>query len=225
MLSVSNYRELYEGITQQDSSFRDSLRALADDLPDVLLSELELAQNRLNHAMLGIHPLYHREVELSGIVDYPERALRLFAEKGEDVLPFSELDPAYVQFLESQKRIYNVKERLPLSSVALKASNQWLSEEGVEVPDISATCMHLPDRPFSYSRKQLETAFARSMVLMNHLQNEIEKHGLADIYGANRSDLIQYCQSNSFCFQFDHSVTELTEAAICASGMDNLSNQ
>lgn len=220
-MNVNAYRELYEGLTQQDASFRDAIYALTDSvLTDNILSDLELAQNRLNHAMLGIHPIYRREVELSGIVDYPEKTLSLFCSNNENVIPFSDLDPSYVQFLESQKRIYNVKERLPLSSVALKTSNQWLEDDGVKVPDLSTVEMHLPKERFPYARKTLEMAFARSMVMMNHLQEEIEKHGLDTVYGANRDNLIQYCQSNSFDFQFDQSVGELTETASLAGDLD-----
>lgn len=223
---VNEYRELYEGLTQEDDDFRNAISNLSDStLTDNLLTEIELAQNRLNHAMLGVHPLYRREVELSGIVNYPERALCLFHPDGETVTPFSELDPAYVQFLESQKRIYNVKDTLPLSSVALKTSNQWLKEDGVSVPDTSETQMHLPEDDFPLSRKVLELAFARSMVLMNHLQEEIEKHGLTDTYGTNREDLIQYCQSNSFNYQFHYSVNELTETAMASAKADSLENQ
>lgn len=225
-MNVNEYRELYEGLTQEEGDFRKAIYSLTDStLTDNILSELELAQNRLNHAMLGIHPLYRREVELSGIVDYPERALRLFMPDGETATSFDELDPSYVNFLEAQKRIYHIKTVMPLSSVALKASNQWLKEEGVNVPDISETQMHLPEDEFPFSRKILEMAFARSMVLMNHLQEEIEKYGLADTYGTNREDLIQYCQSNCFNYQFSHSVHELTETAMKASNLDNLANQ
>ena len=220
-MNVHEYRELYEGLTQPDDGFRTAIRELGDaSLPEQLLSDLELVQNRLNHAMLGIHPLYRREVELSGIVDYAGRALRLFAPEGEQALPFDGLDPSYVEFLESQKRAYNVQDCLPLSSVALKASCQWLNEDGVRVPDISQVPMHLPDEKLSGSRRVLEAAFARSMVLMNHLQNEIEKHGLDKVYGVNRGNLIQYCQSNAFDFQFDHSVRELTEVSQQARGME-----
>lgn len=220
-MNVNAYRELYEGLTQQDASFRNAIYALTNSvLTDNILSDLELAQNRLNHAMLGIHPIYRREVELSGIVDYPKKTLSLCHPNNEMVIPFSDLDPSYVQFLESQKRIYNVKERLPLSSVALKTSNQWLEDDGVRVPDISNVEMHLPKDRFPYARKTLEIAFARSMVMMNHLQEEIEKHGLDTVYGANRDNLIQYCQSNSFDFQFNQSIGELTETASLAGDLD-----
>lgn len=225
-MKVSEYRELYEGLTQQNNAFRDNLSSYMDmALAENLLSDLELAQNRLNHAMLGVHPIYRREVELSGIVDYPKKTLYLMGPDGDVPFPFSELDPSYVSFLETQKRVYNVKEMLPLSSVALKASSQWLKEDGVDVPDISKVPMHLPSDDFPHSRKVLEMAFARSMVLMNHLQEEIEKHGLDKTYGANREDLIRYCQSNSFNYQFKHSVHELTEAAERAADMDSVVNQ
>ena len=99
-MNVKAYRELYEGLTQQDSSFRRAVYKLSDDsLVDTLLSELELVQNRLNHAMLGIHPIYRREVELSGIVDYPKQALSLFHTTIDTAIPFSELFPSYVNFL------------------------------------------------------------------------------------------------------------------------------
>ena len=65
-MDVKAYRELYEGITQEDALFRDAIYALNEQVPtDDLFSELDRAQNKLNHAMLGIHPLYRREVELS----------------------------------------------------------------------------------------------------------------------------------------------------------------
>lgn len=226
MLKVNEYRELYEGLTQEGGKFRDAIYALSEQVPEKeLFSDLDRAQNRLNYAMLGIHPIYNREVELSGIVDYARRVLYTYAEDGQIETSFDDLDPSYVSFLETQKRIYNVKETMPLSSVALKTSNQWLAKEDVKVPDLSQVQMNLPSDELSFSRKVLETAFARSMVLMNHLQEEIEKHGLDRAYGASREDLIQYVQSNSFQFQFDHSVNELTQAAKEASLMDNMENQ
>lgn len=226
MLKVNEYRELYEGLTQEGEEFRDAIYALSEQVPEEeLFSDLDRAQNRLNYAMLGIHPIYNREVELSGIVDYARRVLYTYAEDGQIETSFDDLDPSYVSFLETQKRIYNVKETMPLSSVALKTSNQWLAKEDVEVPDLSQTQMNLPSDDLSYSRKVLETAFARSMVLMNHLHEEIEKHGLDRAYGTSREDLIQYVQSNSFQFQFDHSVNELTQAAKDATLMDNMENQ
>ena len=224
-MKVNEYRELYEGMTQKNPDFRSAIGELADGGLETGISELELAQNRLNHAMLGIHPLYRREVELSGIVDYPGRSLKLFHPDGESVVPFDDLDPSYVQFLESQKRVYNVKDLLPLSSVALKASSQWLKEDGVGVPDTSSVQMHLPEDNFFCPRRLLEMAFARSMVLMNHLQEEIEKHGLDSIYGTNREDLMGYCQSNDFNYQFDHSVKELSHTAMKVADMDGIANQ
>lgn len=226
MMTVKEYRELYEGLTQEDARFRDAIYALSKQVPEQdLFSDLERAQNKLNHAMLGIHPLYRREVELSGIVDYANRSLHLYEETGEQVVAFDDLDPSYVSFLEQQKRVYNIKERMPLSSVALKTSHQWLEAEGVEVPKVDDLSMSLPKDSLCYSRKTLQTAFARSMVLMNHLQEQMEQYGLLAVYDVNREDLIQYVQSNSFDFQFDYSVKELTAASQEAANMDGLEQQ
>lgn len=224
MLTVSEYRELYEGLTQEDSAFRERLAALAGPsvCPDKILSDLELAENRLVHAMLGVHPIYRREVELSGIVDYEQQVLRLYVPKGETNQAFSELDPAYVSFLEAQKRIYNVKKQLPLSSVALKASAEWLQEEGVSAPSVDEAAIHLPKESFGLSRRVLEAAFAKNVILVNHIQEEIEKHGLAEAYGANREELHSYCQSHSFDYAFDKSVTELGVVANEALKVDDV---
>lgn len=226
MLKVSEYRELYEGLTQEDGRFRDHLYERSGQTPqEELFPELERAKNRINYAMLGIHPIYQREVELSGIVDYPNKTLYLYDRNGQTKTPFSELDPSYVQFLESQKRIYNVKETLPLSSVALKTSSQMLSDEGVRTPDTEGIPMNLPSYEIPYSRKVLETAFTRSMVLMNHLHEEIEKYGLDRAYGTSREDLIKYVESNSFHFGFEHSVNELADVAKDAVILGGLEEQ
>ena len=222
-MTVHRYRELYEGLTQQDPSFRERLYAYAKtDLAGPILSEQELSENRQIHAMLGIHPIYRREVELSGIADYEKRAFRLFAPDGETSLSFSDLDPAYVSFLESQRRVYNVKQMLPFSSVALKMSREWLAEDNVRAPELPDTYMHVPKAPFSLSRRVLEQAFAKNMVMVNHLQEEIEKHGLDSVYNVNRDDLITYCQSHSFDYQFDRSVGELKDLAYEAADADGL---
>ena len=224
-MDVCSYRELYEGLTQKDDGFRTAIRALTDDMPEILLTDLERTQNRLNHAMLGVHPIYRREVELSGIVNYADRSLSLYTAEGGITHSFHDLDPSYVEFLESLKRVYNVKELLPLSSVALKTSNQWLSDDNVKVPDLSDCDMNLPPDDIPLSRSVLKTAFARSMVMMNHLHEEIERHGLDKTYEVNRSDLITYCQTKQFDFQFDRSVNELStiaeESAGLVSGLDN----
>lgn len=225
-MTVKEYRELYEGLSQEDDKFRKAISAyVGEDMPERLLTELESAQNRLNYAMLGVHPIYRREVELSGIADYKDQALKLYAASGETVLPFQELDPSYVQFLESQKRVYNVKDLMPLSSVALRSAHELLEKEDVSLPDLSGTDMHLPQRKLSMSVKTLQLAFARSMVLMNHLQEEIEKYGLDTIYETNRDDLIQYCGSRSFNYQFDYSVRELSHVADQSTNMNDFSNQ
>lgn len=225
-MDVKAYRELYEGITQEDALFRDAIYALSEQVPtDDLFSELDRAQNKLNHAMLGIHPLYRREVELSGIVDYANQSLHLYQTDGEQNLSFSELDPSYVSFLEQQKRIYNVKDVMPLSSVALKTSHQWLEADGVEVPKLDTLTMSLPEDSLCYSRKTLQLAFARSMVLMNHLHEQMERYGLTKTYDVNRQDLIQYVHSNSFDFQFDYSVNELTAVSEKAASMNDLERQ
>lgn len=226
MMNVKEYRELYEGLTQEDARFRDAIYALSEQVPEQeLFSELDRAQNKLNHAMLGIHPLYRREVELSGIVDYANRSLHLYQETEEQVLSFDDLDPAYVSFLEQQKRVYNVKECMPLSSVALKTSHQWLEADGVEVPKVDAIAMSLSQDTLCYSHKTLQMAFARSMVLMNHLQEQMEQYGLLETYDVNREGLIQYVQSNSFDFQFAYSVKELSAISQEAANMDGLEQQ
>ena len=231
-MTVEDYRYLYEGITQDNDDFREHLYALnddmsSDDLTNKLLSEVELAQNRLTHAMIGVHPLYRREIEISGIIDYEKRALHLFAPNEDTVYPFEELDPSYIDFIENQKRICNVKNKeiMPLSSVALKLSNQMCKEDNIPTPDISDIDMHLPKSDFCYSRKILQNAFAKNMVLVNHLQEEIGKHRLNSTFEANKDDLIAYCQSKSFDYQFSHSVNELTEIAHAAYGMDDMINK
>lgn len=224
-MKVNEYQELYEGLTQEDVSFRDTLYAVSPTIPErSIFSELDRVQNRLNHAMLGVYPLYRREVELSGMVDYTEQTLRLFAPQGEQVIPFDALDDSYVSFLEAQQA-YQIDGKLPLSSLALKVSNQWLSMDGVTVPDLANTQMHLPSDDFSCSRKVLEVAFARNMVLMNHLHHELQKNGLDTAYGVNRADLLQYCETIAFDYSFNHSVNELTETAQAAAGMNTMEKQ
>lgn len=212
-LTAQEKQELIEGLTQEDTSFRDAIRSLGIGIEDELIySDLQRAQNRLNHAMLGIHPLYRREVELAGIVDYKDNALQLANGR---TIPFEAMDPAYVEFLENQKRIFNVQEQLPLSSVALKASHTILGEDMV-VPDISDNMMGVPSDMSSYSLRTLEKAFTNSMVLMTHLNEMIKKHGLDQAYGMNKDHLLQYVGSNSFNNSFEHSVNELSEVAALA---------
>ena len=114
---------------------------------------------------------------------------------------------------------------MPLSSVALKTSHQWLEADGVEVPKLDTLTMSLPEDSLCYSRKTLQLAFARSMVLMNHLHEQMERYGLTKTYDVNRQDLIQYVHSNSFDFQFDYSVNELTAGSEKAASMNDLERQ
>ena len=128
-LSVSDWRDLYEGMTQEDDGFRKKMAERVAGLSaDNILSELELAQNRLTYAMMGIHPIYRREIELSGFINYPEKHLALYADNGERIIPFNELDPSYVEFLENQKRTHNTRDIQPLSSVALRVSQELYPE-------------------------------------------------------------------------------------------------
>ena len=91
-LSVSDWRDLYEGMTQEDDGFRKKMAERVAGLSaDNILSELELAQNRLTYAMMGIHPIYRREIELSGFINYPEKHLALYADNGERIIPLMSL--------------------------------------------------------------------------------------------------------------------------------------
>ena len=71
-LSVSDWRDLYEGMTQEDDGFRKKMAERVAGLSaDNILSELELAQNRLTYAMMGIHPIYRREIDFPGLSIIP----------------------------------------------------------------------------------------------------------------------------------------------------------
>lgn len=216
ILSLRDMRLVYEGMTQEDGRFRDAIRALGIGFEDEqIFGDLERTQNRLNYAMLGIHPIYRREVELAGLVDFPNRQLSLIGETEVFEFGFDGLDPAYVSFLENQKRIYNVKDTLPLSSVALKTSNM-LNEDSMEVPNISQLHLNVPTELETPSRAVLERAFTNSMVLMTHLDKELRRHGIAQAVGMNKDALLLYVGSNSFSNSFDHSVGELENVAVTA---------
>ena len=210
-MQVKDYRNLYEGLTQEDDIFREAIKKLSEKpITDTLFDDLHQAKNRLNYAMLGIHPIYKREVEISGLVNYVEQTLSLYNQKNDIVYSFAQLDSAYVQFLEHQQRIYNVKEVLPLSSVALKTSNELLKDE-MNVPPLPEFDMHLPLELATTSRKVLEKAFVHGMVVMNHINTMVEKYGLNGVFAANKTDLLLYVNSNAFDQSFERSVNILQE--------------
>ncbi len=217
-LTVADWRDLYEGMTQEDDGFRKKMAEKVPELPtDNVLSEFELAQNRLTYAMMGIHPIYWREIELSGFINYPEQTLALYADNGERIIPFKDLDPSYVEFLENQKRINNVRDVQPLSSVAVRASEEMFPEMKKILEPVS---MNTDGAEVSCGAKMLKKAWDRSVLLMNHIQEELERHGLGKAFGADRDDLRVYCTSNIGNAQFDRSIAELKDVAREASGMD-----
>lgn len=222
-LTVADWRDLYEGMTQQDDGFRLKMSELVPEVgPDNILSELELAQNRLTYAMMGIHPIYEREIELSGFINYPERCLALYADNGERIVPFKELDPSYVEFLENQKRLSKTRDIQPLSSVAIKVSEELYpgTKEHLEpVP------MNTDGAEISCGSKALKLAWARSTILMNHIHEEMQKSGVARAFGISRDDLRAYCTSRIGSAQFDRSIAELGELGVEAQGMDSLTKQ
>lgn len=222
-LTVADWRDLYEGMTQADDSFRKKMAEKVPGLPtDNLLSELELSQNRLTYAMMGIHPIYLREIELSGYVDYPNQRLFLYADNGERIVPFGDFDPSYVEFLENQKRTHNVKDIQPLSSVALRASQELYPEIAGYIDPIP---MNTDGAVVSCGSKALRLAWARSTIMMNHLQEEIQKYGVDRAFSVDRDDLRAYCTSRIGSAQFDLSIAELSGLAQEASGMDGLLKQ
>lgn len=222
-LTVSDWRDLYEGMTQKDDGFR---RKMAERVPglsaDNILTELELAQNRLTYAMMGIHPIYFREIEFSGYIDYPNKYLALYADNGERILPFKELDPSYVEFIENQKRIRNTKDIQPLSSVALHASEELFPGMRDVIEPVP---MNTDGTQESCSSKALKLAWARSTILMNHIHEELQKYGVDKAFAVDRDDLRAYCTSRIGSAQFDRSIAELSEVAQEASGMDGLLRQ
>lgn len=222
-LTVSDWRDLFEGMTQEDDGFR---KKMAEKVPgitsDNILSELELAQNRLTYAMMGIHPIYWREIELSGFVDYPERVLALYADNGERIVPFKELDPSYVEFLENQKRTNNVRDRQPLSSVALRVSEELYPETKKHLEPVP---MNTDGAEISCGPKMLKKAWERSVIMMNHIHEELTKYGVDKAFAVDRDDLRAYCTSRIGSAQFDRSIAELAEVAQEASGMDSLTRQ
>lgn len=222
-LTVADWRDLYEGMTQENNGFREKMSELVPGLStDNFLSELELAQNRLTYAMMGIHPIYRREIELSGFINYPERQLALYADNGERIVPFHDLDPSYVEFLENQKRIHNIKDIQPLSSVALRVSQELYPELEKHIDPID---MNTDGAEVNSSSKVLKLAWARSTILMNHLHEEMERYGIDKAYGVDRDDLRAYCTSRIGSAQFDRGIAELSEVAAHADGMDDFLKQ
>lgn len=222
-LTVADLRDLYEGMTQEDDGFREKLAEKVPELPtNNILSEFELVQNRLTYAMMGIHPIYWREVEYSGYINYPDRCLALYADNGERIVPFKELDPSYVEFLENQKRTHNVKDIQPLSSVALRVSQELYPEMTKYIDPIP---MNTDGAEISCGSKALKLAWARSTILMNHIHEELCKYGADKAFGIDRDDLRAYCTSRIGSAQFDRSISELGDVAHEAVGMDGLLHQ
>lgn len=222
-LTVADWRDLYEGMTQEDDGFRKKMAEIVPEITaDNILSELELAQNRLTYAMMGIHPIYWREIELSGFINYPEQCLSLYMDDGERIVPFKELDPSYVEFLENQKRTNKVKDMQPLSSVALHATELLYPEMQKHIEPIPMNTDGAEESP---SSRMLKAAWARSVILMNHIHEELLASGAAKAFGVNRDDLRAYCTSNIGSAQFDRSIAELADVAQVASGMDGLTKQ
>lgn len=222
-LTVADWRDLYEGMTQEDDGFRKKIAEQIPEItPDNILSELELAQNRLTYAMMGIHPIYWREIELSGFINYPEQCLSLYADNGERIVPFKDLDPSYIEFLENQKRTSCVKNIQPLSSVAVRVSEELYPETKKHLESIP---MNTDGAEISCGSEMLKRAWARSTILMNHIHEELQAHGIDKAFAMSRDDLRVYCTSRIASGQFDRSISELTEVAQEASGMDGLLKQ
>lgn len=222
-LTVADWRDLYEGMTQKDDGFRKKMSELVPEVTaENILSELELTQNRLTYAMMGIHPIYEREIELSGFINYPERCLALYADNGDRILQFAELDPAYVEFLENQKRLNKTRDIQPLSSVAIKASEELFPNVKVQLEFVP---MNTDGYEPSCGAKALKLAWARSTIMMNHIHEEMQKTGVAQAFGISRDDLRAYCTSRIGSAQFDRSVAELGELGVEAQGMDGLTKQ
>lgn len=216
-LTVKDYRKLYEGLTQRDSSFRNAVMELNPVIRDMPLpSALERVQNRLNYAMLGAQLQQPQsipcpEIEVSGVVHFDTNELCLYSPQGEQYYHFDALDPNYVAFLREQRPL-DGSDELILSSIALRTSHMLL-EEQMQVPSLEGTYMNIPEEITTTSRRVLERAFSNSMVLMNHLQHEMEKFGLDKTYGIHKDDLLQHVSSNMFDAEFEHSISDLKEDA------------
>lgn len=215
-LSVKEMRELYGGLTQKDPSFRDAIGQLSEPPQDMeVFSDLDRAKNRLNLAMLGVHPINQWEVELSGIVDHKDEKLYLYGGDEDIVYDFEDLDPKYIEFIKDSIDVGDIDTgTTPISSLALELGNV-LNKDGIEVPDISGvkTETRLPKDLGSSPRELLEKAFTNSMVMMTHLHGEINKRGLSKVFGTNKDHMLQHAAKDSFNNSFERSVDELTEIA------------
>lgn len=212
-LSMNDWRELYDGLTREDPGFREAIEELGDPTQDAeMFSDLDRTRNRLNYAMLGVHPIYRREVELSGMIDHYHKELVLAGDDGDIIYTYGDLDPAYVAFLENQKRVDSSDDTTPLSSVALKTSHSLLKGE-MDLPSLDGVSMNVSSDTDNFSREILEKAFVNSMVLMTHLKNEIRSRGLDQTYGMSKDHLLQYSVADSFNNSFERSVGELSELA------------
>lgn len=212
-LEASDMRLLYEGLTQEKGDFREAMTDLGYPVDkEEIFSEKKRVQNKLNHAMLGVYPIQRREVEMAGMVDFKEQELRLASDDGDLVTAFDDLDPDYVTFLEEQKERFSPdSDTMPMSSLALRASNE-LNKEEMDVPSLDKVHLNVPESPSS-SRHELQRAFRNSMVMMNHMNEEIQKHGFDKMYDMNEDHLRQHVASDQFNRNFDRSVSEIEEYA------------
>ena len=136
------------------------------------------------------------------------------------VLAFTQIPGVtYVEFLENQKRFHSVKDVQPLSSVAIQASRELY-------PETKETFESIPMNTDGVQKEKstdvLKLAWDRSTILMNHLQEEMEKSGVMAAYGVDRDELRVYCSSYMGNAQFDYSVRELKNVAEESRAMNDM---
>lgn len=209
MSRLDTYRLITDGITKDDIEFSEAIKQLDAEIKGDFYTPKLSTMNRFNQRAVGVIPDTQQPINVVGLVDFRNHSITLNELAGEKTYNLDDFDPRYLRVLNQNVQGSRNPDTLPVSRFALD-----LLDKEIDAPDdtkLPLNELEAPSTGVTGTRRQLQQAFANEMVLLNQLDEFVQKNNLESVAGEHKDKLLHLVDAKAFDQSFNDAVHELAE--------------
>lgn len=210
MSRLDTYRLITDGITKDDIEFSEAIKQLDAEIKGEFYTPKLSTMNRFNQRAVGVIPDTQQPINVVGLVDFRNHSITLNELAGEKTYNLDDFDPRYLRVLnQNVQGSSRNPDTLPVSRFALD-----LLDKEIDAPDdtkLPLNELEAPSTGVTGTRRQLQQAFANEMVLLNQLDEFVQKNNLESVAGEHKDKLLHLVDAKAFDQSFNDACHELAE--------------
>lgn len=210
MSKLDTYRLITDGITKDDIEFSEAIKQLDAEVKGTFYTPRVSTLNRFNQRAVGVIPDNKQPINIAGLVDFRNHSITLNELAGEKTYNLDDFDPRYLRILnQNVQGSSRNPDTLPVSRFALD-----LLDKEIDAPDdekLPLNELKAPETGVTGTRRQLQQAFANEMVLLNQLDEFVQKNHLESVAGEHKDKLLHMIDKKAFDQSFNDAVYDLAE--------------